>query len=458
LAYDFIACFGVPVITWVRERLGLIGLVAAATVMYSAWMTGGTFRFSEVERFPNHRMLASAFADGRLWIEEQPRVDVAHFEGKRYLYFGPVPAAIRTPLTMLGIRVPTGLMVALLCTAFCAVFLFCLRSLAPRDGPLIAAFTALCAGNGLMLFMSVLPSVHHESILWAGLFLLLGVLGVLDTWRRGPTVRRGLWVGIAAGLAAGCRVSYLPPGLVVIGAFCVAAYGARRSQRFLLVTAAAVAPLLTVGALLAAYNVARFGSPTEFGVNHLTSNYQDYIREGNFWRLDHVPYNLWDNLCRLPGLRGDLPYLESGITLQEVSQKSATPSEPFRLIHVNELVTSVFIVIPALLLMIPAFRRPPDNEARRPVFLLAILVAVQIGVLSLTFASTARYQFDFVPYMMLVAFIGATRLRARWKEADRFVIALIVISLVMGLYLPLNAIEKYEPFVGYRSPLLDLLR
>jgi len=449
------------VIAWVRERLGLIGLVAGAMVLYSVWMTGCTFRFSEVERFPNYQMLARAFADGRLWIEEQPRVDVAHFDGKRYLYFGPVPAAIRTPLTMLGIHVPTGLMVALLCSAFCTVFLFCLRSLAPRDGPdrgLIAAFTALCAGNGLMLFMSVLPSVHHEAILWAGLFLLLGVLGVLHTWRRGPTVGRGLWVGAAAALAAGCRVSYLLAGVVVIGTFGVAAYGARRSQRFLPMTAAAVAPLLIVGALLAGYNVARFGSPTEFGVNHLASNYQDYIREGNFWRLGHVPYNLWDNLCRLPGLRGDPPYLETGITLQEVSQKSATPSEPFRLIHVNELATSIFIVIPALLLMIPAFRRTPDKKDRRPSVLLAAVAAVQIGVLSLTFASTARYQFDFVPYMMLLAFIGAARLRVRWKDAARFVIALIVISLVVGLYLPLNAIEQYEPFVGYHSPLLDLFR
>ena len=81
-----------------------------------------------------------------------------------------------------------------------------------------------------------------------------------------------------------------------------------------------------------------------------------------------------------------------------------------------------------------------------------------MGVLSLTFLSAARYQFEFSPYLILLAYLGALHLCARWESAERMVVALIVVSLVVGLYLPFNAIEKYEPFIGYRSPLRDLVR
>jgi len=420
-------------------------------------MTGCTFSFQEVERFPNYQMLARAFAGGRLSIEEQPRVDVAVHEGKRYLYHGPVPAAIRAPLAALGIRIPTGLMVALLCAAFCLVFWLVCEAAAPADRPddrMIWAFTALCAGNGLMLFMSVLPSIHHEAILWAALWLMLAVLGVLRTWRRGPTIGRGVWIGSTAGLAVGCRVSYLLPGLIVVGVFCWTAYRKRRPTAVV----AAAAPLLVTGLLLAGYNEARFSSPTEFGVNHLASTYQDYIRDGHFWRLDHVPYNLWDNLCRLPDLGSRFPFLETGITLQEVSQRSATAAAPYRLIHVNELTTSLLILVPALWLAAGLLRCRGDASDARPAWLFGAVAAVQMGLLSLTFASTARYQFDFAPYLMLLAFLGAIRIQTDSRAATRLVYALIAVSLVVGLYLPFNAVEQYEPFIGYHSPWLDILR
>jgi hypothetical protein len=447
----------------VRRHLGLLGFVTGTVVLYSAWMTGCTFSFGEIERFPNHQMLARAFADGRTWISEQPRVDVVLFEGKTYLYFGPVPSALRTPLALLGVDVPTGLMVVLLGTAVGLVFVLILRELAPRDGPhrtLRRGFAALIAGNGITLFMVALPSVHHEAILWAALSLLVATLGVLRTWRTGPTLTVAAAVGVAAAAAVGSRISYLLPCLVLIGAFVAAAYSRCTSRQRVRVISVAVAPLVMVVALLAAYNSARFGSATDFGLDHLTSRYQDYIREGHFWRLDHVPYNLWDYLGRPPQVRDEFPFLEATISMQEVTRRTATPQQPYRLLHVNELAVSVFIVLPVLVLVLPALglcRGNASPDLRRPALLFATVAVVQLALLSLTIASTARYQFDFVPHLMALAFVGAVALQDRFRRADRLVVALVVISLLLGLFLPLCAVEKYEPFVGYRSPLLDLV-
>ncbi len=445
------------------RRLAAAGLVVGAVLLYSVWITGCTFRFDEIERFPNHQMLAEAFAAGRLWIDEEPRVDVVLYRGRRYLYFGPVPAALRAPLAMLGVAVPTGLMVALLAAAAGVVFTFALREIAPGGGRrrrVRRLFVLLFAGNGLTLFMVTVPSVHHESILWAALFLLLATVGLLRSWRRGATPAGGALVGVASALAVGSRISYLVPALVVVGAFAVAAWSAAERRHRTRAIGAAVTPLLVMGALLAGYNAARFGSATEFGLDHLTSRYQEYIRGGHFWRLDHVPYNVWDYLCRPPQLTDTVPFLEATITMQRVTQLSATPSQEYELIHVNELAVSVFAVLPALLLLAPALRlldRDTPAELRRPAALLAAVAVLQLGVLSLTFASTARYEFDFVPPLLLLAFLGAVRLSERGPGVARAVAALAVAALVVGLFLPLSAVEAYEPFLGFRNPLLDLI-
>jgi hypothetical protein len=451
------------VIDWLHRHSTRLGLLVGATLLYSAWMTGCTFRFSEIERFPNHQMLARAFAHGRLDIAEQPRVDVVLYEGRRYLYFGPVPAALRTPLAAVGIAIPTGLMVSLLCAVLCLVFAAAVRELDAGDpdrGPPKWPFVMLFALCGPTLFMAVLPSVHHEAILWAALFLLLATVGVLRSFRTGASVRGAAAVGVASALAVGSRVSYLVPACLLIGVLLVIAWKNGSPRLRIRVAAATVAPLLAMLAALAAYNLERFGCATEFGLRHLTSRYQDYIRDGHFWRLDHVPYNLWDYLGRPPQPRPDFPFLEATISMDEVTRRTATPRPPYRLVHVNELAVSVFAVVPMALLLIPALSLVPSSTSaprRRFVRLCTAVAALQIGVLSLTIASTARYAYDFLPYLVLLSAAGAGVVRERFQSGHLMVVVLLTLSLLIGLFLPLSAVEQYRPFIGYSSPLLELV-
>lgn len=452
------------VIGRLRVPSSRIALFVGAAVFYSAWMTGFTFRFTEIDRLPNHQMLARAFARGRTDIAEQPRVDVVLHEGRRYLYFGPVPAAVRTPLAMLGIAIPTGAMVALLCAGLCVAFTAALRELAAAGamrGVPVWPFAVLFPLCGPTLFMAALPSVHHEAILWAALFLLLATVGVLRSLRTGITARGAAAVGIGAALAVGSRATYLLPAGLLVGMLVVHAWRQCPRDRRARLTVIAATPLLGMLAALAAYNLARFGSASEFGLRDLTSRYQDYVREGHFWRLDHVPYNLWDYLVRLPEGRPDFPFLEATIASDEVTRRTAWPRSPYRLLHLNELVVSVFVLVPMALLSIPALTHlasPWADPRRRVVSLCAAVAALQIGALSLTFASTARYVYDFLPYLLMLSVVGAGVMRERVRSADRVLLELLVLSVLIGLILPISAIEQYQPFLGYSSPLLDVLR
>lgn len=436
--------------------------MAVCALLYCVWMTGGTFRFPEIERFPNHLMLARAFASGRLDISEAPRVDVASFAGRRYFYFGPVPAAIRTPLELLGIDPPTGLMVCLLAAAVVGLFAALVRELSPdrRFRWLERVFVASFAVNGLTLFMVGLPSVHHESILWAVLFLLVALLLLVRALRVGPRPRLGWLLGTAAALAVGSRFSYLPAAALVVTVAAVA--GVRRSAgTFLRSVVPAVTPLVLMLAALLLYNAARFRDPFEFGMARSASRYQDYLRAGNFWRLDHVPYNLWDYLARLPEPTSRFPYLEATITLSEVTRRTAVPRPPYRLLHVNELALSTFVLVPltALLFFSPGRVRsragPVDRRA--PAVLLGLAV-VQLGVLSFAMASTARYMFDFAPLLLLLAFLGAAGLAERRPVAARSAVTVLaLLTLAVSLLLPLSAAAQYGPFLGYHGPLSMLM-
>ena len=72
-------------------------------------------------------------------------------------------------------------------------------------------------------------------------------------------------------------------------------------------------------------------------------------------------------------------------------------------------------------------------------------------------ASTARYMFDFVPLLMLLALLGSLSLAERRPAvARRVILPLAALTLVVSLLLPLSAAVEYGPFLGYHPPLSTL--
>ncbi len=311
---------------------------------------------------------------------------------------------------------------------------------------------------GYTLLLCTLPYIHHEAIAAASFFFLLALSLFLRSVSRGYdlTVGEGILLGLSVALSMGSRFSYAFSGAFLILALLVGSWR-NRADYSAAIWASGVA-LFGLGLLLA-YNYGRFGSLGEFGMTHADSIiYEDYLKQGRFWRYDNIPYNMWDYFFAIPGIRTGFPFAK--LTVYILKVESITEAKYF-LLHVNELCASVFLIMPVLLFLFAGFRAVKaggSGSTRVYCRCLTTLLALQVVPLCLSMASTARYCFDFLPVMMMLSCLGAFTLRM--KPGDRFVLALAgaVISLVISSAVVLDGMVEYAGFLGYHAPLLRALR
>ena len=205
------------------------------------------------------------------------------------------------------------------------------------------------------------------------------------------------------------------------------------------------------------YNKARFGNFLDFGMNHQASIvFQDYFNQGNYFRFDHLPYNLWHMFFRFPEVIESFPYLKlPGFVLKVQS----VALNPYLLINSNELSVSIFCLMPiTLLAFCPLFKtlRSKISQLNVSYFMLLGVFACQVLLPCFTVAATARYYYDFLPILLILSFIGAVALSTYRGFLKYFTFGLVVVSLIVSFSLPMNALVFYAQYVPYRSPLLHL--
>lgn len=433
--------------------------------LYYAWMTGFTFAMSELPAFPNYNMLAKSFLTGRLDLQESPRVDYSLFEGKKFLYFGPAPALFHVFFQAVGWKISSGFMIVLFAAGTWAMFLLILVRLR-RDHtqrsfePLKVAFAVMFALNGFSLWMVSVPSIHHEAICSAIFFLFVGLYFVLKVAHNSYTASMtdGLIIGLSLALSLSSRFSYFLT-IAFLVAFMLKGIW-RENERgsrpgsFVLCAIMAGMPLCTLLMLLA-YNYARFGSLTEFGMKHMISTYSEYLRHGNFFRYEHIPYNLWAYMFSLPQGEPHFPYIDLPFYILKAESVSGMP---YHLLHVNELCASVFCLLPALLFcFVPVFRR----AAGKTVFqqsagkLFGAILALQIVPLSMGMAAITRYCYDFLPIMMIIAFLGLDQVQEEFRHKKLMLVIISAISIVFSFAVTVNAVRFYEALWPAQAGLLN---
>ncbi|MBI4962230.1 MAG: hypothetical protein HY913_03050 [Desulfomonile tiedjei] len=441
----------------------LAGFVVLSMVYYG-WMSGGTFSVSELSVFPNYNMLAKSFLQGRLDLADNPPEDYSLFASKKYLYFGPVPALLRLPFLLIGWEISTGFMVALLAAGTWAVFLLILICLNHDHtqrplGPLQVAFAVMFALNGFSLWMVSVPSIHHEAICAATFFLLLGIYFVLKAARNSYTlsINEALIIGLSLALSLGSRFSY------VLTVFFLVAFlfrgiwrerGEGNPSRSLAPFTIMLGTMAAGMGLLLAYNFARFGSLTEFGMKYATSLYSDYLRQGLFFRYDHIPYNLWSYIFYIPEGNPHFPYVKLPFYILKVESVSGLP---YALLNVNELCASVFCFFPVLLFcFVPLFKRAtnPAGLRQSALKLFVVVFALQLLPLCMSMAAITRYYYDFLPMMMLIALFGIERVQEEFTHKNLTLTIIVVTSILFSFAVTVNAVRFYEVFCAYRSPLL----
>jgi hypothetical protein len=444
-------------------RLLWIGLLGALLVLfYFAWLTGFSFRFQEARIFPNYNMLARSFAKGQLSINESPGVDYLLFQNRKYLYFGPVPVLWHAPLTLFGGEMPTGLAIVLLAAGSAVLFYMILSVSQPpgRDLQLVKLiFTVVFAFNGLTLSMVAIPSIHNEAILSGTVFLLAGVYCVCrafrDSWRL--TYGNAALCGLFFALSLGSRFSYLFTILFFVGLLIAQTarnFSGSMRQKQLTACAIVLLPIVAGIGLQLLYNYLRFAAVGDFGVKHMTTLYTQYFAEGNYFRWDHIPYNLWSYLFRLPAFVPHMPFIDLPFYYLEVK---SFQSMDYHLLNVNELSVSVFVLMPILLFgFIPMFVNTPERSEKAPFKIFLVAIALQILPLSATIASIARYYMDFLPLMLVAAFLGYYIVESRLSSKYFLIVLTAIMSVVLSFSVVLNGLPFYADFIEFKSPLLRL--
>ena len=237
--------------------------------------------------------LANPYSPGQNALYQPAYHDLALYDGRFYLVWGPAPALVlHVPLQLLGLTPSSSLSVALFAIVGLAFALATLRVLLRQfDGvplwmSMLGAAALVCSTS--VPFLLRRPVVYEEALAAGFCFVMAGVYIAIKT-----IVRRRASLGLLAlmslcfGLAAGSRPPLLATALLVVPVY-LAVRGSLPRRRLLMALAGPCGACLM---LLLAYNFARFGSPLEIGQSYQLAGYDPTTT--HFGRLSYMPPNLW---------------------------------------------------------------------------------------------------------------------------------------------------------------------
>lgn len=264
------------------DRLTAVALAAVAGLLY--WLTEPA-RVALDSFVP----LANAFLQGRLYIEQpMPWLElVPRPEGGWYSPFPPMPAVIVLPfVAVMGPSFDQGIASALVGGANVGLVLSLLRRL--RISIVSAAWLTIAFAVGSVHWWAAGNGAVWTFAQVVGVFFSLLALH-LAVVRRRPFV-----AGLLLGLAAASR---LPVGLTL--PLFIALYAHLRFPRaqwpeptHRKAVVLLLAGILIPASIVAAYNVARFGTPFEFGYTLIPGVLEEPWYASGLLALEYIPRHL----------------------------------------------------------------------------------------------------------------------------------------------------------------------
>ncbi|HET7521502.1 MAG TPA: hypothetical protein VFK61_08200 [Candidatus Limnocylindria bacterium] len=300
----------------------LAGVVITMLAFSAYWITGPA---NPPDSFTH---LAEAFASGRIsiavdrpWLELIPVNDGT---GAQYSPFPPIPAVVLVPFVWLTQASGTGeLDSAINGAVLGAANVALVYWLLGRIGVAFAPRQLLTIGFAFTThwWVAGMSGTHHWAQVVAVFFLLLAL-------HVGATRRWPVLAGLCLALAAGSRLP-MAFSLPLFLALYAGRWRPTRAHAWLL--AGIAVPAL----LIAAYNMARFGSPIDFGYARIPSGDTGVVTDEPWFRYGltsplYVPRHLYAIFLQSFDWRDTFPYLMPNLT-----GLSLTLSAPFYFWSVN---------------------------------------------------------------------------------------------------------------------------
>jgi hypothetical protein len=415
-----------------------------------------------------YNLLIDGFEDGHMYMKEDPdprllalppaerpggapfKLDASLFNGHYYLYFGVTPVMVlMMPYAVLtGHDFPEALAAVIVMLAgfgFATAWWWEVRrQFFPRLGGFWVVLGVVALGLCTAAPSALRRPLFYEVAIGAGYaFSMMALWAATRAWQR---PRQALWwlvvAGISVGLAVGSRANLAPAGLLLL---CATALGlawrepARFGRRRIFVTALVAAGVgaSAVGAGLATYNYARFGSIAEFGHHH-----QLGTNPKQMFRLENLKYNLALYYLKPPSVNGYFPYFAP-------AEEGAKPSDYVGREQVHGQWPWTLVVVLAALASIAAEERRDQNIRRwLGVWALAVLLfTVNALVVAMTGVRSNRYMVDFHPALVLATLVAVSaRLEGRgvWKRLLGFGFGALV--LLAAIFNVLGSLQVHDFF------------
>jgi putative flippase GtrA len=385
-----------------------------------------------------------------LWVPP----DTSYFNGHFYLYFGVAPAVLLMwPFRAItGVDLPLAYALIIFCVSACWalgwLWLRVLRDHFPAAGWVtrLGGMVVLGLGGGLLMLAR---RAHFWELPIAAGQACLAVFAAacyLALHAKRPSAWLAL-AGLSLGFAVGSRPSLAVAGVglaCVVVAIAWRAHKAEGGWRALKKAAwaalAAGLPLVAVLAALLAYNYARFGQLTEFGLNYqLTSRHE--MAAVHFSR-SFARFNWEMYFWRSPQWERYFPFV-----------RQAIPPTPPAGYYTCEYVFGALTLSPVLwlVLLLPGIRA--DLRAFC-VTMIAMAGAITIVLLCFNTA-VARYTADFLPWWLLLGLLGWASAEVwlqRWRAGQWIARTMAGGLMLVTVILAFCASAELHGVFRYRNP------
>ena len=384
--------------------------------------------------------------------------DATFYNGKYYLYWGPAPALVLTPLKFFY---KEDLGDKLLSLLFLTGTLFFLNltildlwrkyfSHIPHWAVLAAvAFAGLV---NPMPFVMVEGRIYEAAIIAAQFFLIGGFYFLLSAIHR-PSILQLALSSLFFALAIGSRTP-LAPGIGLIAIVVLIWAFQTQRPRMVSLLAAFALPLAIAGLMYASYNYARFGSWTEFGFRYQLTSYNLYNDLDQTLSIAYAPPNIYKTLLNPLERREAFPYI---FPTRWSGPEWLTNYHPGFYLTFSESITGIFVSSPFFLFaLLSLFKKRED--LRWALLALAFGALGFFIILQTYFFIAMRYLLDMIPTLTLLTIIGF------WHGLDVFknkkiytFIAILFLSYTLVLSLLISYSGNLELFKIHNPELVQQL-
>ncbi len=464
-----------------RIYIGAV-LLNGVMIMYYIWCVSiGSWAtwFYETNYYD---LQASAFASGQIALQIQPDPallalqgaavyepanregipvlwDASFYNGNYYLYWGPAPAFLLVIFKLFHPKEVGDNVLTFLYTAGTFIFLTLislhLRQKYFNKTPAWAFLLTLafCGLVNPMTYILFEPRIYEAAIIGAQFFLMGGIyflLRGLDSSAR----RDFAFCGVLLACAAGSRTTLIPAILMLVLVMAAWAFKTHQRDAFKLLVAAGV-PLAIGAVSYAAYNMARFNNPVEFGLKYQLTSYNLYKDLEQTFSAVYIAPNLFKTLLNPLEIRSTFPHLFA--TRWAGPEWLAEKTYPDFYLLYAESITGIFIASPFLIFI---FFAGAQKKIPWEIAVLGISTLATFITLQFFFFTAMRYLLDVIPTLAILASIGF------WQGLERFAshrlakfthaalgVSLFIYSAIIGFALSISA--HFEQIRGVNPDLLQ---